>query len=86
MSARSLRPLWALEELGLPYDLVMHAFPLRAMDKAFLGINVLGTVPAFIHGDVFMTESSAICQYLAELHPESGLHVKKNPIRCSVST
>lgn len=77
MSARSFRPLWTLEELQLPYELLMHPFPPRAMDKAYLGINALGTVPAFIDGDVFMTESSAICQYLADLHPEGGLNVEK---------
>tara|TARA_R110000787_G_scaffold15088_14_gene46471 strand:- start:851 stop:1513 length:663 start_codon:yes stop_codon:yes gene_type:complete len=77
MSARSLRPLWTLEELGLDYELVMHPFPPRVMNKSYLGINVLGTVPAFVHGDVFMTESSAISQYLADLHPEGGLSVDK---------
>jgi glutathione S-transferase len=65
VSARSFRPLWMLEELGLPYTLRMWPFPPRARSREFLAHNPLGTVPLFIDGDVRMTESSAICQYLA---------------------
>jgi glutathione S-transferase len=65
MSARSFRPLWMLEELGLPYKLKILPFPPRVFEKNYLDINPLGTVPAFFDGDVRMTESAAICQYLA---------------------
>jgi len=75
VSARSFRPLWMLEELGLTYELTLHDFPPRVHDDAFLAINPLGTVPAFIDGEVCMTESAAICQYLAARHPEAGLDV-----------
>lgn len=73
--ARSFRPLWALEEIGLDYELVMQPFPPRAAGKDYLSVNSLGTVPALIDGTVLMTESSAICQYLAEKHPQAGLNV-----------
>jgi glutathione S-transferase len=65
-NARSLRPLWMLEELELPYELIVLPFPPRAFAKEYLGINPLGTVPCFFDGDVRMTESSAICQYLVD--------------------
>ncbi|KQW91660.1 glutathione S-transferase [Massilia sp. Root418] len=65
MSARSFRPLWMLEELGLPYQLKMLSFPPRVFDKGYLDINPLGTVPALFDGAIRMTESAAICQYLA---------------------
>ncbi|RZL00518.1 MAG: glutathione S-transferase family protein [Rubrivivax sp.] len=65
MSARSLRPLWMLEELGLPYELKMLPFPPRALARPFLEVNPLGTVPAFSDQGTRMTESAAICQYLA---------------------
>ncbi len=65
MSARSLRPLWMLEELGLPYELKMLPFPPRALARPFLELNPLGTVPAFSDQNTRMTESAAICQYLA---------------------
>ena len=63
-AARSFRPLWTLEELGLPYDLKMLPFPPRVFAKEYLGINPLGTIPLLLDGDTRMTESSAIAQYL----------------------
>lgn len=65
MSARSFRPLWMLEELNQPYDLIVLPFPPRVHARHFLEINPLGTIPALIHENNLMTESSAICQYLA---------------------
>jgi len=65
VSARSFRPLWMLEELGQPYELKMLPFPPRVLDRAYLAINPLGTVPTMFDGDTRMTESAAICQYLA---------------------
>jgi len=65
VSARSFRPLWMLEELGQPYELKMLPFPPRALDRSYLAINPLGTVPALFDGDTRLTESAAMCQYLA---------------------
>ena len=62
--ARSLRPLWTLEEMELPYEPVFLPFPPRALARDFLDVNPLGTVPYFIDGDVRMSESTAICLYL----------------------
>ena len=75
VSARSFRPLWLLEELGLPYSLRMLPFPPRVHARPFLADNPLGTVPLFVEGDLRMTESSAICQYLAARHSSGALHV-----------
>jgi len=66
--ARSLRPLWALEELGLDYELEILPFPPRVFQQDYLSVNSLGTVPYFTDGSVEMTESVAICQYLAECY------------------
>ena len=44
--ARSLRPLWTLEELGLTYELVNMEFPPRYKHPDYRDINPLGTVPA----------------------------------------
>jgi glutathione S-transferase len=63
--ARSLRALWTLEELGIPYDLEVLPFPPRVFQRDFLETNVLGTVPYFEDGEVTMTESCAIPHYLA---------------------
>lgn len=64
--ARSFRVLWALEELGLPYELELLPFPPRWLKPEYLELNPLGTIPFFTDGDVRMTESAAICQYLAD--------------------
>ncbi len=78
--ARSLRPLWMLEELGLEYELHNLPFPPRVLQKEYLAINPLGTVPCFFDGDLRMTESPAICHYLAEKYAKTqgkpGLHVE----------
>lgn len=78
LSARSFRPLWMLEELQLPYQLHMLPFPPRALAHSFLELNPLGTVPLLVQGDVRMTESAAMCQYLAATHPDAGLDVPSN--------
>lgn len=64
--ARSLRPLWTLEEMGLDYELHVLPFPPRVHQKEYLGINRLGTVPYLVDGDVRMSESPAMCHYFVE--------------------
>ena len=75
LSARSFRPLWALEELGLSYQLLLLPFPPRVHDKAYLALNPLGTVPLLVDGETRITESAAACQYLAARHDPGGLDV-----------
>ena len=75
--ARSFRPLWMLEELGLPYELKMLPFPPRVLAKDYLALNPLGTIPLMIDGETKMTESSGICHYLG---------VKYGPTPLMVST
>ena len=74
-SARSFRALWAMEELGLDYELHMLPFPPRVFKKDYLDINPLGTIPALFDGDTFMTESSAIAQYLTDRYGHDRLGV-----------
>jgi len=73
--ARSFRPLWALEELGLAYELHLLPFPPRVREPAYLEINPLGTIPAMRDGETFMTESAAIVQYLVTRYGPSELGV-----------
>jgi glutathione S-transferase len=75
VSARSFRPLWALEEIGVPYELKMLPFPPRVFARGFKDVNPLGTIPAFEEDALFMTESSAICQYLAARYSPGALDV-----------
>ncbi len=74
-AARSFRPLWMLEEMGLPYELKMLPFPPRVFAKEYLALNPLGTIPLMIDGDTKMTESSGICHYLGTRHGPTPLVV-----------
>lgn len=76
VSARSFRALWALEELGLPYELVMLPFPPRQRAREFLELNPLGTIPLLVHGETRMTESAAICQYLCALKAPTPMQLE----------
>lgn len=75
VSARSFRPLWLLQELGLPHALKMLPFPPRALARPYLQENPLGTVPLLVDGATRMTESAGICEYLAARHSPGKLHV-----------
>lgn len=75
VSARSFRPLWMLEEIGVAYELKMMPFPPRTLARPYLEVNPLGTVPAMFDGTARMTESSAICQYLAARYSRGKLDV-----------
>jgi glutathione S-transferase len=74
--ARSFRPLWALEELGLGYELKLLPFPPRFRARDFLDENPLGTIPLLVDGDTRMTESAAMIEYLSMRHGDGRLSVK----------
>lgn len=74
--ARSMRPLWALEEMGLEYELVTLQFPPRVHHKDYKEVNPLGTVPTMVDGDTVITESAACCQYLADRYGPTSLAVR----------
>lgn len=60
--SRSLRVLWMLEEMGLPYE--VEPGSLMAPSEAFLKANPTRTLPVLVDGDTIITESIAILQYL----------------------
>ena len=74
-AARSFRPLWMLEEMGLAYDLKMLPFPPRVFAKEYMAVNPLGTVPYLIDGETRMTESTGICHYLGTRYGPTPLVV-----------
>lgn len=77
--ARSLRPLWTMEEMGLEYELELMPFPPRFLHQGYTDINPIGTVPFFVdtdgQGEVQMTESVGICQYLVDSYGPTELAV-----------
>lgn len=76
--ARSLRPLWAMEEMGIEYELEVMPFPPRFLQKEYLAINPLGTIPYFVDGETRMTESSGICHYLVERYQRYDFGLKSD--------
>ena len=74
-NARSFRALWALEEVGVDYELKLLPFPPRRLARDYLEINPFGTVPLLVDGNLRMTESAAICQYLADRYSGPPLAV-----------
>jgi glutathione S-transferase len=73
--ARSFRPLWALEEMGLAYELELMAFPPRTQVPGYRDLNPLGTVPVMFDGDRRLTESAAMCHYLGARYGPTPLVV-----------
>lgn len=65
---RSPRAFWMLEELGIQYDteLVGIRDSERNDSPEFLTASPMGKVPAIEDGDVSLSESAAICLYLAD--------------------
>ncbi|WP_240481157.1 glutathione S-transferase family protein [Sandaracinus amylolyticus] len=65
-NTRDLRVLWALEEIGLPYEVVGIDHPRRDLDSdEYRAKNVFGQIPAIDDDGVVVTESGAILLYLA---------------------
>jgi len=64
--------------MGLDYELEMMPFPPRFLHKEFMDINILGTVPYMIDGEVHMTESVAMSQYMVDKYGPSDLKVSAN--------
>ncbi len=64
---------WMLEETGAPYRLEVmgYADSMKAAD--YLAVNPMGKVPALVHGEAVVTETAAICAYLADAFPQAGL-------------
>jgi len=72
---RSQRAIWMLEEAGVDYE--MELVDIRATDRKdraeFLAASPMGKVPALVDGDVQMSESAAICLYVADRYASGSL-------------
>ena len=64
---------WMLEEVGQPYKTEVLDYASSMKAPAYLAINPMGKVPALRHGDAVVTETAAICAYLADAFPQVGL-------------
>ena len=64
---------WMLEEVGQPYrtEVLEYGGGMKSAD--YLAINPMGKVPAIVHRGVVVTETAAVCAYLADAFPQAGL-------------
>jgi glutathione S-transferase len=64
---------WMLEEVGQPYKTEVLDYASTMKGSAYLAINPMGKVPALRHGEAVVTETAAICAYLADAFPQAKL-------------
>ncbi|MGB3626113.1 MAG: glutathione S-transferase family protein [Henriciella sp.] len=64
---------WMLEEVGEPYDTEIMSYGEALKSPSYLDINPMGKVPAIMHKGRVVTETAAICAYLADAFPNAGL-------------
>lgn len=72
---RSSRAVWMLEEAGVDYTI--ETIGIRDANRedsaAFRAASPMGKVPALADGDVLMSESAAICIYIADRYAPGRL-------------
>ena len=73
--SQSFRVLWMLEELQVPYDLVVYDRDARTMaaPDAYKTLSPLGTAPVMTCGDLALAESSAIMEFILDRTPAQNL-------------
>lgn len=72
---RAARAMWMLEELGIDYDLKIIDVrdDVAKKDPDFLRASPMGKVPALNDGDAVLSDSAAICMYMADKYIDKGL-------------
>jgi glutathione S-transferase len=76
-NTRSSAIRWLFEELGVPHELKpLNMKKGEHKTPEYLAINPMGKVPAISHNGEIVTETGAICLYLADVFPESRLAPK----------
>jgi len=73
-SNASFAPHALLEELGVPFELVLVDRKVGAhKSPAYLKLNPNGLIPTLVDGELVLYEAAAICMHLADSHPQAGL-------------
>ncbi len=67
-NTRAIRVIWVLEEIGAKAEIRSMPYPPRQHAPDYFAVNPTGMVPLLIDGEVRLSESMAICDYLATRH------------------
>ena len=64
---------WMLRELDAPHEqIVVDIHAGEQNSPEYRAINPMGKVPTLVDGDAVVTETAAICAYLADRFPDRG--------------
>ena len=67
-------PHMLLEEIGVPYDLVLVDRAKNAQkSREYLKINPNGRIPTLVDGNLIISETTAIVLHLVDQHADAGL-------------
>ncbi len=70
----AMAPQAVLEEIGAPYELIELDVSAKEHERPeYKRLNPTGRIPTLVEGDFVLFETAAICQYLADKHPEAKL-------------
>ena len=73
-NGRTLRALWALEEVKAEYEYIeVNVMRGAGQQPSFLKINPAGKVPVLVDNEQVITESAAICMHIADKFPQLEL-------------
>tara|TARA_R110002096_G_scaffold79621_16_gene187193 strand:+ start:4154 stop:4774 length:621 start_codon:yes stop_codon:yes gene_type:complete len=70
---RGFHALWMLEETGIPYEVKIVNIRDESEGEAYRAVNPMRKVPALDADGVLVTESAAICAWLADRYLDAGL-------------
>lgn len=73
--SQSIRILWLLEELGVPYEIKLYDRDpeTRLAPAAYKAVSPLGTAPVITDGDLVLAETNAIIDYICDKHDDGRL-------------
>ncbi|AVZ84590.1 glutathione S-transferase family protein [Acinetobacter sp. WCHA45] len=84
-STWSMRPWILFKQLGIPFQEHLIQFdsfePNSQFKTEILKLNSTGKVPTLMHDDLIIWDSLAICEYIAEQHPEQALLPRDKTLR-----
>ncbi|TKJ85789.1 glutathione S-transferase family protein [Erwinia persicina] len=82
--SRSLRVLWALEEVSADYEAIK--VDLFSREPTVKSPHACGKVPFLIDGNISLSEALAICVYICEQHSATSLYPSHPKKKASVNS
>lgn len=84
-SSWSMRPWVLMKQAGIHFEEVMVPFDTLDADSHFKktieALNPAGRVPVLVDGEIVVYDTLAICEYLAETHPDKKLWPRDKALR-----